>query len=389
MKTKYLTIIISLLFVKIVIAQNNQNNSEEKFDYQFKGYIQLREFNGTVNMSDNIWTADKYRFNVIGEETAKIENNEFEYVLLKLVKFGGGYNFIRRIDSTKLKSLINNVDLVSLTQITEINKKTDSVLDLYKILPNLSDTEKSFLKNKRDSIVKLKEIKINKIKTKIPFTKDSIYKKANEITFIKSWNKKGWFKRFFTSSDTIRYSTRFIKNYVDVSNQDKVFWLKKDKFNKHIEKGYIQKRYQTPIQFAYGASLSIPFKIRPNIKEQNMKITPEISLGGYFGLRKRLNRYKPIYLYFPVITAGVTTIGINNNNVIDESTTTPSNVEDGLVFARTFSIGSFVEFNSFQMGFVAGWDKGGGEIAKNWIYNDQLWYSFSIGYNFLRRSDSN
>lgn len=225
-------------------------------------------------------------------------------------------------------------------------------------------------------------LQIVKFKSKIDqFESDS--SSADSLTII-PYNR--FFRRLF---DTAYGEKKKIKNeldIVDIGDQNEIFWLKADRFEKYIEDGYIKKRYNRPIQIAYGASFTVPFKIRPEVQDLNMKITPELMLGGYLGLRKRLDRYKSVYLYLPVGPAGVTTLGINSDNVISEEQVDES-VKDGLVLARTFSIGSFIEFNSFQVGVVLGWDKAGGEIGKDWVYNDRPWYSFSIGYNFLRKKD--
>ena len=372
-------------------TSQNQNNSDEKFDYQFNGYIPLKRFDGTPSKLDQIWIAEKFRFNIIAERTSNSEEGEFDYVVFKLIRFSGNFAYVRELDDNALQKALNDIDLQAVRKIESLETKRDSIIKNLEISKYVTEEEVKKHNNTVDSLYFETRNKVSLINRNIPVRKDSIYQYANKIVSIKSTKENNWFKELISGEKISSYNYDYKENYIDVDDQDKMFWLKKDKFDKYLTQGYIKKRYQIPVQFAYGASLSIPFKIRPETKEQNIKITPEISLGGYFGLRKRLNRYKPIYLYLPVITAGVTTIGINSNNIIDESSTTPESSEsinDGLVFARTFSVGSFIEFNSFQMGFVMGWDRPGGEVAKDWIYNDRLWYSFSIGYNFLRRNDN-
>ena len=139
--------------------------------------------------------------------------------------------------------------------------------------------------------------------------------------------------------------------------------------------------------FGYGTTLALPFKMRSEINEEPMRITPEITLGGFFGPRFRLNKFKSIFLTLP-FTLGVTTIGINENNTIKEGTPTPEALDDALVIGRTFSTGAVLEYKDFQMGFIVGWDKAGGDLGKQWIYNDHMWYSFSIGFAFFNRSTS-
>ncbi|WP_024771761.1 hypothetical protein [Aquimarina macrocephali] len=183
----------------------------------------------------------------------------------------------------------------------------------------------------------------------------------------------------------ISYKMQGNTTYINVDDNDKRFWIKAEEFNRLLDEKYIVKRYYLSTQFAYGASLSVPFKIRPKTDDFNMKITPEIMLGGYLGLKHRLNRYKDIYIHFPVVTFGVTTLGINENNTINESTTT-TETPDGLVLGRTFSFGTILEYKSFQIGLIGGFDRASGEIGKNWAYNDKFWYSVGIGYSFFERA---
>ncbi len=168
---------------------------------------------------------------------------------------------------------------------------------------------------------------------------------------------------------------------IDVPDQGRIFLIKDTDFNSMIEKKFIRKRYYNRFSASYGASLTVPFKIRPEIEERNMKITPELSLGGYFGLKKRINYYENHFWHIAVVTFGVTTIGINKDNVIQEVAT--DEIKDGLVFARTVSFGSVLQFNDFQLGLICGFDKAGGEIGRDWIYNDKFWYSLSVGFSIL------
>lgn len=371
-----------LLFLGIVVQSqnNNQNNSDEKFDYKILGYVELKKFDKKPKIDDGIWEAGKYRFNKVAEETAILDNQEFEFVILELVNFTSKFKYVNDEERMKnVKPLIQGIeaqyqmDLKNLTTQKE-NDINNVVLPDYTNEVQIAQFNKTKANIETEYIsdaqilLQEKEQKLRSIKK--PYQKIKIYKEGSDESLVEPIKIKPL--------------------YVDIEEQGQKFYLRKDKFNSLISKGYIKKRYETPYQFAYGANLSLPFKIRPRVKEQNIKITPEISLGGYAGGRIRLNRYKPVYLYAPIITAGVTTIGINRNNIIDESTNdvgSLNNIDDALVLARTFSIGTFLEYDTFQIGFVGGWDRPGGEVAKEWIHNDKFWYSFSIGYNFLRRSD--
>ncbi|MCB0400089.1 MAG: hypothetical protein KDD26_10805, partial [Winogradskyella sp.] len=119
-----------------------------------------------------------------------------------------------------------------------------------------------------------------------PVDKIKLYYTDNEIKNLKKKEKKAAVNEFYEIPNKL--------NYIDIGDQENIFWVKEEEFNSYLEKGYIKKRYYLTPQFAYGASLTIPFKIRPEVDDFNMKITPEISLGGYLGMRGRLSRYKSI-----------------------------------------------------------------------------------------------
>lgn len=371
----------------------NQEEGDEKFDYEFHGYIKLKKMNIEPTENDELWTAEKYRYNVVAEDIIKFGENEFEYVVLQLLNFSSNYKYVRNAnDSLEIQRRVDSIVLESDKRKFEISKMLSNEVNLIPIPDDNIETEVELYQTKIEALNNQYSLETENIEADSKIAISQIRRKSDSIIGIESNYKIGMWplRKDRLIVEPYKY------NYVDIDDENKKFWIKKDKFNQYIEKGFIKKRFSKKIQVAYGASLSVPFKIRPEVGDRNIKITPDLALGGYIGFRYRLNKYKPIYWYLPVITAGVTTIGINSDNlendtVVDEVTMMEienSSSSDGLVFARTFTIGSFVEFDSFQVGFVAGWDRPGGEIAKDWIYNDRLWYSFSIGYNFLRRSDS-
>lgn len=216
---------------------------------------------------------------------------------------------------------------------------------------------------------------VKKARDKFRFNKVTTTKRPGEEYNIVIFS----FPDYFKSYDEIEY--------IDKDDNGRSFWMREDIFNKLVEDKSIKKRYRAPyVSFSYGASLSLPFKMRPETKEQHMKITPEFTLGGYAGPRLRLSHYSDLFLTLPVVTLGVTTIGINDNNTIKEVSSPDKDNDDGLVLGRTFSLGAVLQYEHFQMGFIMGWDKASGEIGKKWIYNDNPWYSFSIGFSFFNAS---
>jgi hypothetical protein len=364
-------LLITFLFSSLLLFSQNQEDSNGKYDYLIDGHVLFGEYDlstNIINTTAKKWVSGHYRYNIIGENTFSSGSNEFEYYLLKILPFKNKFIGYKK----------NNSNITHIITQSIGSYKIDSIFQTVKISLNKDGSKKMDTTYSHMSYSKFK-------KNKATVYVDEVIDEVGNITITKD-------SVDYANVPIMKY-TPYKKDYIDVDDENKIFWIKKESFEKQLENGYIKKRYHLNPELAYGASLSIPFKIRPSIGDINMKITPELSLGGFIGGRFRLNRFKNVFLYLPVVTAGVTTIGINTDNIISEENTTQTTtvnnaiVKDGLVFARTFSVGSFIEYNSFQFGFVLGWDKGGGEVAKDWIYNDQLWYSFSIGYNFLRKAD--
>lgn len=178
-----------------------------------------------------------------------------------------------------------------------------------------------------------------------------------------------------TVESTLKGSAIFINS----DDNNKYFWIRKDELDNYMTDDFITKSYKTPnTDISYGANISLPFKLRTETNGQNIKITPDLTLGGYLGVKWRLSHTKPFYLTAPVVSLGLATLSINDNN----NPTTP-NKGDGTVLGITGSTGLVFQLNDFQFGLMLGWDRAAGEIGKDWIYNNKTWYSFSIGYSFL------
>jgi len=166
--------------------------------------------------------------------------------------------------------------------------------------------------------------------------------------------------------------------FVNSADNDKYYWLRQDELDNLVAEKTIVKSYKLTIKPAYGASVSLPFKLRPKTNDQNTKLTPDITLGGYLGIRWRISRKEPFYVTAPIVTLGLSTLPISN-----ETDGTVPDKGDGMVLGTTVSTGAVFQLNDFQFGFLMGWDHATGELGKTWIYNDKPWYSFSIGFSFL------
>lgn len=124
--------------------------------------------------------------------------------------------------------------------------------------------------------------------------------------------------------------------------------------------------------------LTLPFKLRPAIKDKKFQMTTDVTIGAYGGIRKRLSKRSPMYITIPLVL-GLSFINVN------ESTTDISGSADlasGITPGWTWSTGLVFQFNKFNAGFVLGRDYASG-FAEDWIYHAKTWYSFAIGYSFV------
>ena len=381
MKRSYLISIISLI-VYTADAQESTSKKKDKsvYSYEVNGHVPMNHFDISNNrIIEKNWVADRFQFSDRAKVTIPKGDDKGEYQILKLLKFLSTYTLDSSdVNKEKREKLKSSEKEKSDAKIAEYKDEKEKFMSAISFPVESNETA-------IDNYVLLKEKiksdyneKVKKEKERLKKFNDSIdkalRKTPNEITITKR-NKKG---KIIRDPKTTSYK----KKYINIDDQDKLFAIKTSDFNSLIENGYIRKRYRTNYHFAYGATFTVPFKIRPEVNDENLRISPEISLGGFLGGRVRINKYKDYFLFLPVVTAGVSTININQDNVSVDM----ENQEDGLVLARTFSLGAVLELDKFQVGAVIGWDRPGGEIAKDWIYRDRLWYSLSIGFDFFSRS---
>lgn len=129
---------------------------------------------------------------------------------------------------------------------------------------------------------------------------------------------------------------------------------------------------------AFG-QLTVPFKLRPESGNNKFQMTTDVTIGSYVGIKKRISSDQPNYLSL-VGVAGLTFINVENNSTtISDPTDQISKVSPGF----TWATGIILELNKFSLGFVAGRDYASG-YADNWVYHNKTWYSFAIGFNFLK-----
>jgi hypothetical protein len=125
--------------------------------------------------------------------------------------------------------------------------------------------------------------------------------------------------------------------------------------------------------------MTVPFKFRPQKDTTEFSITTDITIGAYIGITKRLSSTKRYYMTIPA-TLGLSFININNNNTSDKKFDNTTGVVPGI----TWSTGIIFQIEDFNLGFVVGQDFAS-EVGTKWKYNGEPWFSFAIGYNFIKQ----
>lgn len=168
------------------------------------------------------------------------------------------------------------------------------------------------------------------------------------------------------------------KKYISFDNNDKYYIIKVVDF----EEPFVVKTYFRG--FNNGAlslgALVVPLKIRPKLESRPLDFTTDFTLGTTVGYKMRLTKFVPSYFSL-VGFFGVTTVNV------DSLSTKGYVTETTKYSALTPAFGTIFEINHFQIGLVIGCDIVGGKAGANWVYNQRLWWSFGIGYQFFKEKD--
>lgn len=160
---------------------------------------------------------------------------------------------------------------------------------------------------------------------------------------------------------------------------EKVFCVPKATFDDlSASNGVTKVYYVGATDYTYGLNVIVPFKLRRAIAKQNTQLDTGLTLGGMFGQRWRLSHTQNYHLVAPIITVGTATVTIRQG-------TAPSAMNgEKQALALTASLGAVLELgDTFQIGFMMGFDRVPGDDGKGWIYNDKIWYSFAVGVTLL------
>jgi hypothetical protein len=125
-----------------------------------------------------------------------------------------------------------------------------------------------------------------------------------------------------------------------------------------------------------GGQITLPFKIRQKEENNSFRLTTDVTLGAFIGLRHHFAGKKDYYLTIPM-TAGLTFINLDNNNTTLDRSFEDTEVVPGL----TWSTGLILQLEQYTLGLMLGKDYAS-DIGDQWAYHGKLWWSFGIGFSF-------
>jgi len=119
-----------------------------------------------------------------------------------------------------------------------------------------------------------------------------------------------------------------------------------------------------------------PIKFRPAYSGKEPTLTGETTISFNLGYRIKLNKniIKPIYL--TVVPYG---IGLSNSQYFKENTN--DKPVTGNISLTYWNFGTFLSFDRYNIGLFGGMDAMMTKSQKDWHYQDQMWFSFGLGYS--------
>lgn len=161
--------------------------------------------------------------------------------------------------------------------------------------------------------------------------------------------------------------------------QDKYYCLDKSTLDAMVNSGEIARKYDRGYKdLVYGLNLTLPLKLRPAIHGFNTTVDKDIQLGGFLGARWRISDSSDYYVDLPVVSIGLTTLSLAKGTVPGAMDTSKETM------GVSASTGIVVELSDFQLGIMMGVDRATGDAGRDWRYNGKTWYSFGLGYTFVK-----
>lgn len=160
---------------------------------------------------------------------------------------------------------------------------------------------------------------------------------------------------------------------------DQNFWVDSITLaNTELETEYFQ--YESS---PFIGTLTAPFKLRMAVSSEESFIDGAFNVSQFFGWKFRLSDSKPHFIS-PFVFGGITTLSYsssNNNGILEAN-----RKENGS--GLTYGAGVAFRFGTISPGVVIGFDHGFGDLGKTFEYNDKLWLSFSLNFEFFKPKEA-
>ncbi len=212
--------------------------------------------------------------------------------------------------------------------------------------------------------------------------------------------KKEYSKRYYlpkgrhkanlsVSKDSILINFWLTENYYNLEPKEK----KKSPYHPNT-KYFIKLKNREYASFSYTnyeiSALTIPFKYHFGFSENDIEIDPvfnaDLNISTFVGKRfgkvsYTYDTYKGMIKKNWSVTVGGF-LGLSSQKIDSTSTSLDDNPIEKEMNVPSFSYGIGAVFNisKFNLGLFLGADKGLGNTAEKWNYDNRLWFGFGFGY---------
>jgi hypothetical protein len=167
---------------------------------------------------------------------------------------------------------------------------------------------------------------------------------------------------------------------ISAKDFDRNFWVDSITLaNTELETEYFQ--YENS---PFIGTLTAPFKLRMAVgSSEESFMDGTFNVSQYFGWKFRISNSNP-YFVSPFVFGGVTSLSYssaNNKGIVDA---TQKENGSGL----TYGAGVAFRFGTISPGIVIGFDHGFGDLGRTFEYNDKLWLSFSLNFEFFKPKEA-
>lgn len=223
---------------------------------------------------------------------------------------------------------------------------------------------------------------------------------VNADSIIIFTKKKEYSERFYLPKGKHKANLSVSKDSILIN-----FWLTNNYYNlkpKEQEKSpylpntkyFIKLKNREYVSFSYSnyeiSALTIPFKYHFGYSENDIEIDPvfnaDLNISTFIGKRfgkasYTYDTYKGMIENNWSVTVGGF-LGLSSQKIDSTSTSMDDNPLDKEmnVPSLSYGIGAVFNISKFNLGLFLGADKGLGNTAEKWNYDNRLWFGFGFGY---------